>query len=494
MFSWYQASDVCYAYLEDVDSKTGLLTSTAPSAFVKSRWFTRGWTLQELVAPPRLIFFGSDWKEIGSRMSLIKTVAQVTGIDPGFFEHGTLSRYSIAQRMSWAAGRETTRAEDVAYSLLGLFGVTMPLLYGEGGDMAFIRLQEEIMRRSDDHSIFAWSNPGRLSADDVSGMLAKSPADFAGAAGVARVERDLHKLPPFAITNKGIQITLPTIGPDANYSLPFIPSAEGKQYGAGGVTFAFTTTSTLVLLSCWSSAGTRVGIYLNRGNSSQPYVRSDHDVGLIAVPETDVEAHATLETILARASEPRDSHPLWPGLMTERLVIIKGLPPPARGFRLARMLPRPGAAIDAPRWITYGGDAMAVRLGTRGQKGIAGLLFKNAAGRAFCVLLEAGDETVLTELTCNLDPARLSAIETEEQWRSGGQPRGQAVRKVEQETGSDGEAVAVSIETRMMPHGALVWIRVEALTPALTPTASHAPLKRPSQFLDVAQESKKLKT
>ncbi|KAK1636408.1 hypothetical protein BDP81DRAFT_481777 [Colletotrichum phormii] len=154
MWVWYQNSRVCYAYLEDVPEQDVDVLGGYSKTFMDCRWFTRGWTLQELIAPSTVVFYSDDWYEIGTRDQMREPLGKITGIDHKFFEYGILGRYSIAQRMSWAAKRKTTRIEGQAYCLLGLFGVSMPLLYGEG-EMAFIRLQEEIMKRTDDQSIFA---------------------------------------------------------------------------------------------------------------------------------------------------------------------------------------------------------------------------------------------------------------------------------------------------------------------------------------------------
>jgi hypothetical protein len=123
--------------------------------FVKARWFTRGWTLQELIAPHNLIFFSHDWVKIGTKSMarLAMLIAECTGVPERVLESGDFSDNSLAQRMSWAAFRSTTRIEDMAYCLMGLFEIHMPMLYGEG-ELAFIRLQEEIIKRSDDMSIF----------------------------------------------------------------------------------------------------------------------------------------------------------------------------------------------------------------------------------------------------------------------------------------------------------------------------------------------------
>ena len=156
MYQWYGLSTVCYAYLADVPP--GKDPSEEGSAFRESRWFKRGWTLQELIAPESVIFLASDWTPIGSKLDLVDLVEEITGIPDEALVHWTsLDAFSVAQRLSWAASRETTRVEDSAYSLLGIFDITMPTLYGEG-DRAFRKLQEEILRRVPDQSIFAWGH------------------------------------------------------------------------------------------------------------------------------------------------------------------------------------------------------------------------------------------------------------------------------------------------------------------------------------------------
>jgi hypothetical protein len=150
MYAWYGASKMCYAYLSDVPH--GIEIEKEDSAFSKSRWFTRGWTLQELIAPKRVAFYDESWKPIGRKSAskedehFTKLLSRVTRINFQVLkDQSSLGDFSVAQRISWAACRTTTRAEDVAYSLLGLFGVNMPLLYGEGV-RAFVRLQEEILK------------------------------------------------------------------------------------------------------------------------------------------------------------------------------------------------------------------------------------------------------------------------------------------------------------------------------------------------------------
>jgi hypothetical protein len=141
MFRWYQGAERCYVYLSDVASDTALM--------MKSRWFTRGWTLQELIAPSFVEFFTKEWERLGDKQSLELALNAITGIAVEALR-GTcpLSQFSIDERMSWAKGRETKREEDKAYSLLGLFGICMPLLYGEGQVRAFSRLHKEIQEAS----------------------------------------------------------------------------------------------------------------------------------------------------------------------------------------------------------------------------------------------------------------------------------------------------------------------------------------------------------
>ncbi|KAF4619074.1 hypothetical protein G7Y89_g14774 [Cudoniella acicularis] len=188
MFTWYKNAARCYAYLSDVSSCED--PQMPGSMFRTSKWFTRGWTLQELLAPKELHFYDSKWEPIGTKHELSPIVEEVTGIHRVFLLGSRDSHEAgVAQRMSWAANRVTTRTEDVAYCLLGLFGVTMPMIYGEK-EQAFIRLQLEIMKNSDDHSILAWgftSDPDTAGGNPLAipgGALATSPADFANSSGV----------------------------------------------------------------------------------------------------------------------------------------------------------------------------------------------------------------------------------------------------------------------------------------------------------------------
>ncbi|XRM45065.1 hypothetical protein ABZX51_008169 [Aspergillus tubingensis] len=204
MYAWYQAASICYAYLSDVP--TDVRIHDRDSEFARCRWFTRGFTLQELLAPREVVFFSSEWKAIGRKTELYEVLSTITGIGIQYLSQEVpLSSASIASRMSWAAKRNTSRPEDVAYCLLGIFNIHMPLLYGEG-ERAYIRLQEEIMRQSDDHSIFAWRDLDAL-PNTLHGLLARSPRHFSFS-GKFIPYSNWESLPPYGMTNRGLQIAL----------------------------------------------------------------------------------------------------------------------------------------------------------------------------------------------------------------------------------------------------------------------------------------------
>ncbi|KAL5370906.1 hypothetical protein DPSP01_014602, partial [Paraphaeosphaeria sporulosa] len=174
MWRWYRNSGVCYTYLDDVP--TDLDAPDRNAALAASKWFTRGWTLQELLAPSRLVLYDVEWNVIGTKDKLADKVSQITNINRDYFStNNSLQRASFAERMSWASARTTKRLEDIAYCLLGIFDINMPLLYGEGA-RAFQRLQEEIVKRSDDQSILAW--PSSSTETDGDTLFAYSPASF----------------------------------------------------------------------------------------------------------------------------------------------------------------------------------------------------------------------------------------------------------------------------------------------------------------------------
>ena len=229
MFRWYDKAEKCYTYLHDVKDNsfpTERKMEDFPAEFKGwPKWFSRGWTLQELVAPRTVVFFNHEWQAIGNKKDLASTLEDITCIPSRVLKYGMDAyRPSIAQVMSWAADRKTKRVEDRAYSLLGLFGVHMPMLYGEGKN-AFCRLQLELIRMTNDHSIFAWD---RQSAGWSGSVLADDPSLFRDCDDIVKMEPDeyltalkgvnpdgeLHDIPQeslrtYSVTNAGIQISLP---------------------------------------------------------------------------------------------------------------------------------------------------------------------------------------------------------------------------------------------------------------------------------------------
>jgi len=209
MFRWYQDSERCYAFLSDVTANPGVGWHTV---LTLSWWFTRGWTLQEMIAPRSLEFYSQDWVFIGDREAFSSTINELTGVplDLLLGVTGPLD-YCVAQRMAWASKRMTTRKEDMAYCPLGLFDINIPMLYGEG-EKAFIRLQEEIIKKTDDMSIFAWIDE---SADEhkYSGLLARSPTRFSNGFEVTW-HRTSTSMPAHEITNRGIKLSLQLVPND----------------------------------------------------------------------------------------------------------------------------------------------------------------------------------------------------------------------------------------------------------------------------------------
>jgi hypothetical protein len=209
MYRIYQSCERCVVYLSDVKMDTEPYSFGPPSSFAHSKWFTRGWTLQELIAPAVVVFYDCHWKYMGNKSedALQKLIKEVTGIPQSLLDvAGSKDHFCVAQKLSWASNRRTTRKEDEAYCLLGLLGIYMPLLYGEGAN-AFLRLQEELIRRSDDDSIFAWW-PQNASLYTHRGILAQSPQDFAQSSNVYNATWDDSHVDTYSITNRGVRLHL----------------------------------------------------------------------------------------------------------------------------------------------------------------------------------------------------------------------------------------------------------------------------------------------
>ncbi|KAH7309765.1 hypothetical protein B0I35DRAFT_440585 [Stachybotrys elegans] len=197
MFRWYCDADMCVTYIHDIrknDALKGECTYFYNSQTQKrSEWFDRGWTLQELLAPKNMQIYDADWEMMGTKTELAGPLAEITSIKAEYLTGvEDFRRACIAAKMSWMAGRHTTREEDMAYSMLGLFNVTMNLQYGEGNG-AFLRLQELLIAKNDE-SLFVWKMPPEGPGDafrvqsvcpfdlgpEEWGMLAPSAKCFAG--------------------------------------------------------------------------------------------------------------------------------------------------------------------------------------------------------------------------------------------------------------------------------------------------------------------------
>ena len=206
MFMWYQNANICFVYLNDVtnDAETGPIHV----AINDSHWFRRGWTLQELIAPTSMVFFDSNWDVIGEKCDLLDELSQITLVSRDVLSHeSALSSVCVAQRLSWASNRNTTRVEDQAYCLLGILEINMPLLYGEGVK-AFYRLQEEVLRSINDLSIFSWSPKADL-ADEYCGFFAESPKDFSSCSTMQLVSGAALEDIPISISSRGVEIMIP---------------------------------------------------------------------------------------------------------------------------------------------------------------------------------------------------------------------------------------------------------------------------------------------
>ncbi|CCF38521.1 HET domain-containing protein [Colletotrichum higginsianum] len=219
MFEWYRLSAVCFAYLADLPvGSPSLWMFESESGIHKRpcRWFQRGWTLQELIAPSRLEFFDVGWnsrgfKTDGTVLRQLSSMAGIRGKTARVLKNSdAIGEISIAERMSWASKRQTTRTEDMAYCLLGIFRVNMPLLYGEG-PRAFIRLQEEILKNSTDMSLFCWT-ASEETIQPYRGLLARHPSEFASWFDTELTSRKsiswamCEQEKEFSSTNKGIRM------------------------------------------------------------------------------------------------------------------------------------------------------------------------------------------------------------------------------------------------------------------------------------------------
>ncbi|EEU44562.1 uncharacterized protein NECHADRAFT_101749 [Fusarium vanettenii 77-13-4] len=281
MYRWYQNADTCFAYLNDCSYEA--VRQPGSTELQKSKWFTRGWTLQELIAPAEVVFLSAEWREFGTRRSLASEIGQITNIDPQLlFFPARLNQFCAAQKLSWAATRETTRIEDRAYSLMGLFSVNMPLLYGEG-NKAFFRLQMEILQSVSDQSIFAWKHNPQNGFRIYSSILATSLGDFEGCHRIRHTPRQLGTdqdsgVPelPQQVVGPFIKLKALSIPYDGSFNPSLLGSEQHRQQPPwltsvykeiyANRTYARSRIWVVFLVDCSEEDGT-IGIALRRTSS-----------------------------------------------------------------------------------------------------------------------------------------------------------------------------------------------------------------------------------
>lgn len=223
MADWYRASELCVVYMNDVPAlAASTMAGTATDSpwlehFARSQWFYRGWTLQELVFSPNVVFYSRHWHHVDeervretSGMTMPELLSTISGIPEECLKDSRrIFEYSIAARMSWASQRTTTRKEDEAYCLMGIFAIRMEIMYGEGNH-AFFRPQTRILEKCDDESIFAWRVPGEpaktAAEEPFYALLALEPKAFKGCGNISR-DQDIDPGRSYAITNAGLRLS-----------------------------------------------------------------------------------------------------------------------------------------------------------------------------------------------------------------------------------------------------------------------------------------------
>ena len=259
MFQWYAGSEVCWALLSDVslnDKDINFVPQSNTNGFHQSRWFQRGWTLQEILAPRDLIFLNEDWDFIGLKSTLLTHISQATGIkDVHLYGY---RKASVAAKMSWASKRKTTRVEDMAYCLLGLFDVNMPLLYGEGVK-AFLRLQQEIAKTSNDESLFACSDESLAE----SGLFAQSPVAFADSGSIIPYDFVGEPRAPYSFTNRGLAVELD------------LHDTDDEPYEESYFDYSINTTHVLAFPDCRRVDSSYATAILLKRIGFREFVRSD---------------------------------------------------------------------------------------------------------------------------------------------------------------------------------------------------------------------------
>ncbi|KAF7944700.1 uncharacterized protein EAE97_005333 [Botrytis byssoidea] len=270
MFQWYQKAEICYAYLGDIENRPD---SSKPAELKSSDWFTRGWTLQELLAPKKLAFFDRNWDLIGRKEDLQGELREITGI----LDMNNRRNASIAQKMSWASRRSTTRVEDQAYSLLGLFDVNMASLYGEG-KRAFMRLQLEI---------WLCLMMNQYSHGEI--QIVSKAFDTIQKWNPNSTRR------PYLMTNKGLQLESPLATPFTDCSCGYVRHLAHESS-------AYPSDTKLAPLQCCYEGNTNSGnpyvlaVYLIRNRGNEFSKIDPESIEMIDIRQLDRSPLSHLET------------------------------------------------------------------------------------------------------------------------------------------------------------------------------------------------------
>ncbi|KAL9037656.1 MAG: hypothetical protein Q9214_005603 [Letrouitia sp. 1 TL-2023] len=287
MFRWYRDAACCLAYLWDVGGDgdrmddSGVLLRRRKKKNERqeeySEWFSRGWTLQELLAPRSLLFFDRRWNKLGTRRALAAEVERATGIPAKYVTDfaGHAQEASVAMKMSWMARRSTTKEEDTAYCLFGIIGVSMDVRYGDGRK-EFLRLQDKIMREPglQDESIFAWrrSYPrGYPEASKCSGLLAPWPDAFEQSGDVRLRPEKYRSRGPYELTKDGLRLPVPiSIAGEAGYG-NFLGRIKALRNALFGTTRSLPLQCWMETLEGWRT----ISLTIRKVNGNWQRVQND---------------------------------------------------------------------------------------------------------------------------------------------------------------------------------------------------------------------------
>lgn len=392
MYRWYENAQVCYVYMADVSSNNEHLP------FYGSRWFSRGWTLQELLAPWTVVFYDADWNDIGTKWGLIDNISYITGITKEYMiDH---KRANIAAKMSWASRRRTTRSEDTAYSLMGLFDINMPLLYGEGSK-AFMRLQQEILLMHEgDESIFAWIDK----TSHHCGLLAWSPAAFELSGNIKSIKNPNADIEPLSVSKRILTMN----------GLDFISGNQPQE-----ISRYIATPSPYIILNCVREGfeDSIVGIGLtDRDQDHRTISASEGMTQHSSLLDYYVRSVGTLMHCKSfrsstKPDDPRSIHrsmkisldhvPFSPSMQQQQVAAI--LPSPLDyGFAASEKYPEHAEIFRLPSVFPLEtrpeGWKVILDLSRSHQPSLAALMFRNENKEAFAVILLANESGVSADV------------------------------------------------------------------------------------------------